>query len=89
MNEQFYLHFTARWKDGTIQLPPGLFRGGRHDNGVIYICRANHEGDTVPGSYIIDENQQGRCYISYELSVYQKPEFEVDTFRLNTSLNLY
>lgn len=58
-----------------------MFRGGRYDNGMIYICRANHQGDTIPGSYIIDENQHGRCYISYELEVHQKLEFEVSFYQ--------
>ncbi|KAL7289622.1 hypothetical protein TKK_0016476 [Trichogramma kaykai] len=70
---------TARWKGASSQLPPGAVRGGRLDSGELYVCRANHEGDTIPGSYIVDENSEGRCYISHNFSVIGKSRFEVLT----------
>ncbi|XP_001606705.1 uncharacterized protein LOC100123099 [Nasonia vitripennis] len=70
---------TARWKGASSQLPPGAVRGGRLEDGEIFVCRANHDGDTIPGSYIIDENLEGKCYISYNFSVIRKTQFEVLT----------
>lgn len=50
------------------------------EDSEIFVCRANHDGDTIPGSYIVDENLEGKCYISYNFSVIRKTQFEVHIY---------
>lgn len=74
----------ARWKEANGHLPVGAVRGGRQNTIETYVCRANHEGGTIPGSYIVQDNFERRCHISHNFSVFKKAQFEVS---LSTLLN--
>ncbi|KAK2579326.1 hypothetical protein KPH14_008278 [Odynerus spinipes] len=70
---------TPRWKESIGRLPSGAVRGGWFNQEEMYVCRAKHEGETVPGNYIVNKDKTGGCYISYNFSVLQKYEYEILT----------
>ncbi|XP_046612628.1 uncharacterized protein LOC124301518 [Neodiprion virginianus] len=69
----------ARWKDASGGLPPGAVRGGRNNDDEIFVCRASHDGEVAPGSYVPIKGRIGECHVTSSLFVYQKTEFQVLT----------
>ncbi|XP_037524814.2 uncharacterized protein LOC119401879 [Rhipicephalus sanguineus] len=59
--------------DGDI-VPKNAVPGGQDKYGVIYICRAKHHGDVIPGKLV---SWHKRCYIAYDGAEHGYEEFEV------------
>jgi hypothetical protein len=57
---------------GTV--PEEAFKAGRDENGIIYICRARHEGDLIPGKV---SPAVGIASVSYNGKEHTVEEYEV------------
>ncbi|XP_048509825.1 uncharacterized protein LOC105690339 isoform X2 [Athalia rosae] len=68
-----------RWRESSGQLPPGAVRGGRNLKDELFVCRANHDGDVLPGSFVPGKGRKGECLVSSNFFSYQKTEFQVLT----------
>lgn len=55
------------------QVPPGAVQGGQ-DNGVLYVARARHEGDLIPGKLVPSHNV---AYIPFAGAEHGKTQYEV------------
>lgn len=65
----------ACWvKTTNGELPEGAVVGGSDLDCDLYIARANHEGELLPGKYV---PSHGVCYISWDGAEHAKDEFEI------------
>lgn len=64
------------------EIPPNAVKGG-YDNEDLYVGRARHEGDLIPGKIV---PSHGVCYISWGGQEHGKNEYEVWGVRQSHSL---
>lgn len=68
-------YWWSHWTRGTDGLPPlALLAGIDLDGSKMYVARAFHAGDLMPGKYIPSKH---KMYICWDGEEYLKDEFEV------------
>ncbi|KAG8227435.1 hypothetical protein J437_LFUL000444 [Ladona fulva] len=68
----FYFVGWRVCSDGEI--PSDAFEAGKEDGNSLYVARAYHEGDLIPGKL---NPKHGLCYISWGGMEYEKKEYWV------------
>jgi len=64
----------AEWKSATYgSVPDGAFSAG-YDGGPIFVCRAWHEGELIPGKLV---PTHGVAYVSFGGQEHKKDAYEV------------